>query len=228
MKRIYYLILAAMLTAGASLFLWSCDDGSDEPESNNLKYLSVSSPIGDAYSAADIAVIWEAFKRMDRFIVYQNGRFVMQNVRPSDVALSPELFYLAVKTLYRTNQYMLGLKLIEVQPNVLRLIPQDDPLSSIRLKGLGEDIPPPNSDFVDFRWYGLDWYLSREKLERFKASSGTMPQRVVDAGFPDLAAPADWYKALGVYMESFNQLCDNGVRIECWYLLLGPVSMTCQ
>ena len=222
------LLFVGAIIAGFS----SCQK--EEASDSSPKFLSIDASM-EANSPENAAIYREAIQRMDPYVSFSDGKFVLGRVSSSRLAMSKELFAQLKSAMQQSNDILKDYRCVEIRKNVVRLVnPGDEiPLNRIRTRGLGEDTLSPNSTGYDMLWYGFDIYLSRETLIYVAAASGTVAggTRIVAALSGGSAAiPCAIVGGAATIAAALTGaaigLCPNGVKIE--YSLIGMTDISCQ
>jgi len=154
-------------------------------------YLTIDTSL-EANAPENLAVYTEARRRMDQYVFFNDGQWLLRSVTANRLAMSEELFSQMKSAMQQSNDVIKDYRYVQVRKNVIRLAKPGEviPLNPLRTRSFTENFPP-NSSGVDYCWWGYDMYLSHEDLMyiSFGAAITSGVSRLV-ALFPPASVPA--------------------------------------
>jgi hypothetical protein len=230
MKRKYLSFLGAI-----AIFL-SVISGCQKDDSNGyLTFLTIDTSI-DKSSPGNLAIYAEAIQRMDPYINYEDGAFKLSRVSAARLAMSRELFEELKANMQQSNDYLKGLRRVEVSRNMIRIVMPGEVIPLTRLLDPGfEAERPANSLGVEMSWWGARVNLSRKDIADIGVAGGaaTVVTRITaqaTAAFPLVSGVAQALAHVTAgYLVAANAAllyCTGGAYINVSWV--GIVGFGCQ
>jgi hypothetical protein len=228
-----FIPLFGMFAAVVTVTIISFSCAEDDYNSEYDCHLSLNA--GEALdSPVNADVIREAIRRMDSYVSFRRGEFYADRATPDRLHMSEDLFNVLLSMMRQTNDMLDEMtqnsRLVEIKPNVVKVVDKEVPLLLLQTRGLGEDALSPGSSGWDARWYGIDVYLSPRDLEAIALfAQGTSfvaggAALLAAAGYitAGLAIPAGFAALAGegiaLAAAAAGFVCDNGIVVETTYL----------
>lgn len=145
-----------------SVSMVSCLVDENIPIKDQVEYLDFDSSIT---KASQLSVIQEAASRMDKFVKYKEGRFVVDHCSPTQLGLSANVFNYMLQLVDQQNEELSNFsELSQVSPNTFQC---NSIIPNIRLKLKSEEAGGGISTcIVEVSWYAtyIYIYISNDSL----------------------------------------------------------------
>lgn len=101
------------------------ESGNVQTKAEELPYIEIDLSTLSRKDTAVFALYMEAQNRMDKFIDYQDGQYVLNAKSGAEMNISESLFLNFKRIMERTNDEIRGKCMIEIRPNVLKEVKLD-------------------------------------------------------------------------------------------------------
>lgn len=163
------LILTAVCFA-VLLFIQSCKK-TREPNKSALKYLDLNIGETKVLNPVQGLVLREAQKRLEKFVVVENGIYNLKLATPDEVNISQNLFNYLKGTLASTNKFIKEKKLVLYQNKLIFL----EKVANRKIKTLDEDSDTwqdSEGNSVDLGMWGVTIVLNHESTTALFVTDG--------------------------------------------------------
>ena len=194
-------------------------------------YLTIDTSL-EANAPENLAVYTEARRRMDQYVFFNDGQWLLRSVTANRLAMSEELFSQLKSAMQQSNDVIKDYRYVQVRKNVIRLAKPGEviPLNPLRTRSFTENFPP-NSSGIDYCWWGYDMYFSHDDLIWATAANsaaviGARIASLLGGGVP--AAIVDIAARIGVLLYGTTlALCPNGA-VFSYSWIIGLFDISCQ
>lgn len=198
-----------------AFILYNCQNEGIQNASTDYEFIDVdvSKPFCE-FDSQEIKLFHEARERIDQYVSYKNGKYILDITDSRSIGLSENVFEYFKNLIVQVNVNLQDIRVYEIAPKILQIGEAEIATSIQRLKTRAENEGGGITKVIVY-WYGFDVYLSHNTLITCKTGSAIATAVSAYCGQAEIALISAMCYA---FSDDFITRYPNGVIISITYL----------